>query len=74
MWDWTMMISQPAWITEDMVQSAIQDVSSKKAIEGIRLLPLVEGTCMLKTILRQPVKTVQRAGTAPPRTASGTNL
>jgi DNA-binding PadR family transcriptional regulator len=49
MWEWTMMISQPAWITEDMVRSAIHDVSGKKAnpaLDGLRLLPLVEGTCV----------------------------
>ncbi|SHF91370.1 GyrI-like domain-containing protein [Streptoalloteichus hindustanus] len=47
-WDWTMMISQPAWITEDMVQAAVDTVSKKKAnpaLGDIRLLTLVEGTC-----------------------------
>ncbi|WP_307849783.1 GyrI-like domain-containing protein [Qaidamihabitans albus] len=49
MWEWTMMISQPAWITEDMVQGAVDNVSKKKAIPAlgdIRLLTLVEGTCV----------------------------
>ncbi|WP_158854689.1 GyrI-like domain-containing protein [Saccharothrix deserti] len=48
-WEWTMMISQPAWITEDMVQAAIDNVSKKKVIPAlgdIRLLTLVEGTCV----------------------------
>jgi DNA-binding PadR family transcriptional regulator len=48
-WEWTMMISQPDWITEDMVRAAIADISKKKdvpALGDIRLLALVEGTCV----------------------------
>ncbi|HEX6360514.1 GyrI-like domain-containing protein [Actinophytocola sp.] len=42
-WEWTMMISQPDWITEDMVQAAIE----KKKVRGdLRLITLVEGTCV----------------------------
>ena len=29
-WAWTMMISQPDWITEDMVRTAIDNVAKKK--------------------------------------------
>jgi DNA-binding PadR family transcriptional regulator len=49
LWEWTMMISQPPWVTEDMVRSAIDDVSKKKtvpALENVRLRTLVEGTCV----------------------------
>jgi DNA-binding PadR family transcriptional regulator len=48
-WEWTMMISQPDWITEDMVQAAIDNVARKKenaALGDIRLHALVEGTCV----------------------------
>jgi hypothetical protein len=44
-----MMISQPAWITEDMVRSAMHDVSRKKAnpaLEVLRPLTIVEGSCV----------------------------
>lgn len=47
-WEWTMMISQPDWITEDMVKSAKHDVARKKptrSLEDVRLLTLAEGTC-----------------------------
>ncbi|MFD8495226.1 GyrI-like domain-containing protein [Amycolatopsis sp. NPDC059657] len=49
LWEWTMMISQPSWITDDMIQAAIHDVSKKKALpalEDVRPLTLVEGTCV----------------------------
>ncbi|MFD2417723.1 GyrI-like domain-containing protein [Amycolatopsis pigmentata] len=48
-WEWTMMISQPDWITGEMVQTAIDTVTRKKhnpALAGVRLLPLTEGTCV----------------------------
>lgn len=48
-WEWTMMISQPDWITEDMVQAAIDNVSKKKtnpALGDVRLRTLGEGTCV----------------------------
>ncbi|HEX2131620.1 MAG TPA: GyrI-like domain-containing protein [Actinophytocola sp.] len=48
-WEWTMMISQPAWITEDMVQAAVDTVSKKKtlpALGDLRLRALSEGTCV----------------------------
>ncbi|MCP2031017.1 hypothetical protein L1277_001108 [Okibacterium sp. HSC-33S16] len=46
-WDWTMMISQPDWITADMVAHAIDTVASKKRmppVNRLRFLTLVEGT------------------------------
>ncbi|CRK62008.1 hypothetical protein [Alloactinosynnema sp. L-07] len=48
-WAWTMMISQPDWITEDMVRAAIDNVAKKKAnpaLADVRLLTLIEGTCV----------------------------
>jgi len=48
-WEWTMMISQPGWITEDMVRDAVDSVTKKKenpALEDIRLRILSEGTCV----------------------------
>ncbi|WP_141999215.1 GyrI-like domain-containing protein [Amycolatopsis cihanbeyliensis] len=48
-WDWTMMISQPGWITEDMVRTAVDSVSRKKdnpALADVRLITLIEGTCV----------------------------
>ncbi|WP_084143775.1 GyrI-like domain-containing protein [Amycolatopsis taiwanensis] len=46
-WAWTMMISQPDWITEGVVEAAIDNVAKKKknpALGDIRLLTLAEGT------------------------------
>lgn len=46
-WEWTMMISQPDWITEDMVRAAIEAVANKKdntALADVRLRTLAEGT------------------------------
>ncbi|TDP96083.1 hypothetical protein EV186_10463 [Labedaea rhizosphaerae] len=46
-WEWTMLISQPTWITEEMVRSAIDDVAKKKAppaIDAVRLHTMTEGT------------------------------
>jgi hypothetical protein len=47
-WEWTMMINRPDWITDDMVQAAVDRVAQKRrtaALEGLRLLTLNEGTC-----------------------------
>ena len=38
-WDWTMMISQPAWITPDVVEAAMR----KKPVDGVRFAPYAEG-------------------------------
>ena len=46
-WNWTMMIGQPDWITEDMVATAVDKTAAKKnlaALERVRLLTLTEGT------------------------------
>ncbi|MEV4313771.1 GyrI-like domain-containing protein [Actinocrispum sp. NPDC049592] len=46
-WAWTLMINQPDWITEDMVQAAVDTVAKKKenpALKGIRLHTRTEGT------------------------------
>ncbi|WP_231104619.1 GyrI-like domain-containing protein [Haloechinothrix halophila] len=48
-WEWTMMISQPDWITEDMVRAAVDSVSKKKdnpALADIRPHTLIERTCV----------------------------
>jgi hypothetical protein len=39
-WDWTMMISQPAWITPDIVEAAMR---KKKAVDGVRFASYAEG-------------------------------
>jgi len=39
-WDWTMMISQPAWITPDVVEAAKR---KKKAVDGVRFASYAEG-------------------------------
>jgi hypothetical protein len=47
-WEWTMMISRPDWITEDMVRSAVERVAEKRrtaALDALRLLTLEEGKC-----------------------------
>ena len=38
-WDWTMMIVQPSWVTEEMVETAME----QKNVAGLRLLSLDEG-------------------------------
>jgi hypothetical protein len=38
-WDWTMMISQPAWITPDIVEAAVR----KKPVDGVRFASYAEG-------------------------------
>ena len=48
-WRWTMLISQPEWITEDMVSRAISTVEEKKgttAVERLGLVALSEGTAI----------------------------
>lgn len=48
-WEWTMMISQPDWITEALVRAAVDTVAKKKqndALRELRLLTLTEGTCV----------------------------
>ena len=48
-WEWTMMISQPDWITGEMVQSAVDNLARKKdnpALGDVRLRALVEGKCV----------------------------
>ncbi len=48
-WAWTMMISQPDWITEDMVRAAVAAVAAKKqnpALAEVRLRSLAEGRCV----------------------------
>ncbi|PZS14514.1 MAG: hypothetical protein DLM57_14340 [Pseudonocardiales bacterium] len=45
-WDWTMMISQPAWITEDMIATAREQAAKKKHLTGLNdlcLRTLTEG-------------------------------
>ncbi|WP_257457137.1 GyrI-like domain-containing protein [Archangium lipolyticum] len=49
-WEWTMMISQPDWLTEEMVEAAIDAVARKRgenaALGKLRLFSLAEGTCV----------------------------
>jgi DNA-binding PadR family transcriptional regulator len=48
-WEWTMMISRPDWITEDMVAAAVDRVAQRRptaALEGLRTLTLTEGRCV----------------------------
>lgn len=48
-WEWTMMISQPDWITGEIVQSAVDNLAKKKdnaALAGLKLRTVVEGTCV----------------------------
>lgn len=45
-WEWTMMISQPPWVTEEMVRAAVEDVARKKtnpALSSVGSRSLVEG-------------------------------
>ena len=47
-WRWTMLISQPAWITGPMIETARDTALEKKklpAIQDVRLLVLNEGLC-----------------------------
>ena len=45
-WDWTMMIMQPDWVTQDMVDDAVRQVSRSKdlpALDRLRLEAYHEG-------------------------------
>ncbi|WP_312178362.1 GyrI-like domain-containing protein [Arthrobacter sp.] len=45
-WEWTMMISQPGWITPALLTTAVAEVKAKKgldSVEKVRWLPLAEG-------------------------------
>ena len=39
-WDWTMMIMQPEWITQEMVERAIEQVGKKKELPALPRLRL----------------------------------
>ena len=48
-WEWTMMISRPDWITQDMVGAAVDRVAERRptaALERLRTLTLTEGRCV----------------------------
>ncbi|WP_027344352.1 GyrI-like domain-containing protein [Hamadaea tsunoensis] len=48
-WSWTMMISQPDWITAGMVGAAVAATARKKdnpALAHVRLMSMVEGRCV----------------------------
>ncbi len=44
-WDWTMMIAQPTWITDDIVEQATQHARKKDlpALDLVRFVPYTEG-------------------------------
>ena len=47
-WQWTSMIMQPAFVTNEMIDAAIAEVAKKKnpaAISKVRFESLTEGTC-----------------------------
>ncbi len=47
-WQWTMIVSQPDWVTQDMIEEAKATASAKKklpAIGDVRRLVLHEGPC-----------------------------
>ena len=39
-WDWTMMIMQPEWITQEMVEEAVRQVGKKKDLRALPKLRL----------------------------------
>jgi hypothetical protein len=39
-WDWTMMIMQPEWITQEMVEEAVKQVEKKKGLPALSKLRL----------------------------------
>lgn len=45
-WEWTMAISQPAWITHDILETAMERVQNKAlaALERVRFATYAEGT------------------------------
>ncbi|MCT2583134.1 GyrI-like domain-containing protein [Actinophytocola gossypii] len=48
-WEWTMMISLPDWISDDMVHTAVDAVTRKKdnpALAELRPRTIAEGTCV----------------------------
>lgn len=48
-WEWTMLISQPDWVTEDMVRAAVDAVAKKKANDAlgkVRPHTFTEGRCV----------------------------
>lgn len=48
-WDWTAMINQPEWISQDMVAAAVAKAAAKKpnpALQLLRLITLDEGDCI----------------------------
>ncbi|MET4061709.1 hypothetical protein ABIB35_003286 [Arthrobacter sp. UYP6] len=47
-WDWTMLVAQPPWITEDLLRAALDSVRRKRnppGLDRVHLLALEEGTC-----------------------------
>lgn len=48
-WDWTMMISQPDWITTELAMAILAQVAIKKdlsALDRLRIGELQEGSCV----------------------------
>ena len=48
-WRWTMLISQPDWVPDDLIEQAGRDALARKAlpaISDVRLLALREGQCL----------------------------
>jgi len=48
-WDWTMLISQPEWISEEMAVETAADLRAKKDLDAaarLRWLELEEGLCV----------------------------
>lgn len=48
-WDWTLMIMQPDWITQEMFEAAVSKVAAKDhpvSLDKIRLESLDEGLCV----------------------------
>ena len=48
-WSWTMMISQPDWVTQAMVQAALEKNAAKRTLPALpllRLIKLTEGTAV----------------------------
>lgn len=43
-WGWTMMISQPDWITQAMVDIAVEKTAAKRALPALPLLKLISLT------------------------------
>lgn len=47
-WQWTMMIMQPSFVADEVIQAAMVEVKSKKqlpAVGGLRLESFAEGVC-----------------------------